>query len=403
MRICRVFISLAAVVIVLGSFRSAAAQTPEPSRRGLIEQAQAEKVKTLHPYPITKGERVMNKVEDITVNGGLHWHPFFESAYKGGGFALGAGYMHHVSPYNLIDIRGSYSLRGYKRGEFEFMAPRMFHRRASLSILGGFREATQVGFFGLGTDSVKDDRTNYGFQQTHGSATMTYWPTRKFLMLRGGVELADWKEQAGDGRFPSVDTVFSPATLPGVGSRITYLHTQGTVGLDWRLSPGYARRGGFYGITVHDYKDNDEAFGFQQVDYEVIQHFPILRETWAISLRGLAQTTFLKGDQEIPYFMLPSLGGGDNLRGYGSFRFRDRNSLLLQAEWRIMANRYLDAAFFFDTGKVARLTEDLDFDDLKHDYGFGVRFHGPVSTPLRIDLARSEEGLVLVFGTSAAF
>jgi hypothetical protein len=32
-----------------------------------------------------------------------------------------------------------------------------------------------------------------------------------------------------------------------------------------------------------------------------------------------------------------------------------------------------------------------------------VRFHGPISTPLRIDLAKSPEGLALVFATSAAF
>ena len=65
-------------------------------------------------------------------------------------------------------------------------------------------------------------------------------------------------------------------------------------------------------------------------------------------MRGLVETTWLKGDQEIPYFMLPSLGGGSNLRGYSSWRFRDRNSLLLQGEWRIMVNRYLDTVFFAD-------------------------------------------------------
>jgi hypothetical protein len=402
MRICRVS-TLLACVAFLGVSGIARAQAPEPSRRTLIEQAQAEKVKTLHPYPLTKGERIMNKVEDITVNGGLRWHPYFESAYKGGGLALGLGYLHPLSSYNLLDVRGSYSIRAYKRAEVEFTAPRLFHRRATLTLLGGFREATQVGFFGTGNDSLKENRANYGFQASSGSAAMTYWPARNLFMLRGGAELAEWKEQAGEGRFPSVDASYDTTALPGIGSRITYLHTQATVGLDWRPAAGYARRGGFYGVTVHDYKDNDDAFGFQQVDYEIVQHIPILRETWAISLRGLAQTTFLKGDQEIPYFMLPSLGGGDNLRGYGSFRFRDRNSLLLQAEWRIMVNRYLDTAFFYDTGKVARLTEDLDLDGLKQDYGFGLRFHSPISTPLRIDLAKSEEGLVLVFGTSAAF
>ena len=95
----------------------------------------------------------MNKVEDITVNGGLHWHPFFESAYRGGGFALGAGYMHHVSSYNLLDVRGSYSIRGYKRAEVEFMAPRLFHRRGDAVDARRLPRGDQVGFYGIGTDT----------------------------------------------------------------------------------------------------------------------------------------------------------------------------------------------------------------------------------------------------------
>jgi len=129
MRICRVFRLLACAAVLLGSSRTVGAQAQEPSRVGLIEQTQAEKVKTLHPYPVSTGERIMNKVEDIIVGGGLHWHPFLENAYRGGGFALGVGYMHHVSPYNLLDVRGSDSIRNYRRTEVEFMAPRMFHRR----------------------------------------------------------------------------------------------------------------------------------------------------------------------------------------------------------------------------------------------------------------------------------
>src|SRR5215831_446209 len=99
--------------------------------------------------------------------------------------------------------------------------------------------------------------------------------------------------------------------------------------------------------------------------------------------------------------MLPSLGGGSNLRGYSSWRFRDRNSLLMQGEWRIMVNRYLDTAFFYDTGTVASKPSDLDFGDLKHDYGFGARFHGPFATPLRVEVAKSPEGLHFVFSSSA--
>jgi hypothetical protein len=403
MRIGRVLPILVGVAVTLGSAQVVLAQGAAPTREAVIEQEQAQKAKNLRPYTIGKAERVMNKVEDITVNSGLHWHPFFESAHNGAGFTLGAGYKHHVSPYNLLDVRGSYSILGYTRVEGEFIAPRIFQRRGELSILGGFREATQVAFYGTGIESVKDSRTNYLFKESYGSGLLTMWPTRKFLMLRGGVGYSQWTLDSGKGSFPSIETMYSPQTLPGVGAEITYLHSQGTVGVDWRPSAGYARRGGFYGVTLHDYKDQDEAFGFRQVDYEVIQHIPILRETWAISLRGLAQTTQTKSNQEIPFFLLPSLGGGHNLKGFESYRFRDRHSLLLQGEWRIMVNRYLDTALFYDAGKVAARLADLDTRGLRHDYGFGVRFHSPFNTHLRVDVARSDEGLRLVFAGSAPF
>jgi len=404
MRSHRVWALFTVLAIAVGSTTSVAAQqTPEPTRREIIEQAQAEKVKSLHPYELTRGERLMNKVEDLTVNSGLHWHQFFESANHGAGFTLGAGYMHHVSPYNLLDVRGSYSILGYQLLEAEFIAPRIFHRRGQLSVLGGYREATQVAFYGLGTDSSKVNRTNYLFREPYVSGLMTLWPTRKLLMLRGGVEVAQWTQRSGEGSFPSIETAYTPTTLPGLGAQVKYLHTQGTVGFDWRPARDYARRGGLYAVTLHDYKDNDEALGFRQVDYEVVQHFPILREAWAISLRGLVQTTMTKSGQEIPFFLLPSLGGGHNMKGYESDRFRDRNSLLLQGEWRIMVNRFMDTALFYDAGKVASHTSDLDLNGLTHDYGAGVRFHSPTSTMFRVDVARSPEGIRLVFASSAAF
>ena len=404
MRCHRVLALFTVLAIAVGSAPSVIAQqTPEATRIEAIEQAQAEKLKSLHPYELSMGERLMNKVEDLTVNGGLHWHQFLDSAYHGAGFTLGAGYMHHVSPFNLLDVRGSYSILGYKRLEAEFIAPRIFQRRGELSVLGGYRQATQVAFYGLGTDSSKDNRTNYLFSQPYLSGLVTLWPTRKLFMLRGGLEVTQWTQRPGEGSFPSIETAYTPQTLSGLGAKVNYLHTQGTVGFDWRPARDYARRGGLYAVTLHDYKDNDEALGFRQLDYEVLQHFPILREAWAISLRGLVQTTMTKSGQEIPFFLLPSLGGGHNMKGYESYRFRDRNSLLLQGEWRIMVNRFMDTALFYDAGKVAAHTSDLDLNGLTHDYGAGVRFHTPTSTMFRVDVARSPEGIRLVFAGSAPF
>ena len=393
----------AAVLLLLVRSATAVAQTADSqTRQAAIEEAQSQKVPTLQPYILSKGERFMTKIEDIFVYPTETWHPFFENAYKGGGFSPGLGYMWHVSPYSYVDIRGSYSIKSYKRAEAEFVSPRLFHRRGELSILGGWRDATEVGFYGLGNDSSSDNRATYGFEQPHASALLTVRPTRRLLLLRGGFDVSRWDLKSGSGG-TSVEDVYTPETLPGIGTNTTYLHSQATAGFDWRPASGYARRGGFYGVTAHDFYDRDNILGFRQLDYEVIQHLPILRESWVLSLHGLATTTHHKGDEQIPFFMLPSLGGGSNLRGYSSWRFRDRNSVLFQGEWRIMVNRFFDTAVFYDAGQVATHKSDFDIDRFKHDYGFGARFHTPFATVLRIEVARSQEGTSLIFATSPVF
>jgi hypothetical protein len=398
---------LTAIVVAIGTSAAgvAAQQAPPTSRTAAIEQEQAEKEKAVRPYIATRGERVVTRLGDLLAGGGsLKWYPFFDSAYAGGGFAFGAGYRRYVSPYNSIDVRGSYTVTGYKRAEVEFLAPRLFTRRGELRVIGGFREATRAAFYGIGTDTAKVNRTSFDFQRPHVSATLHVKPTRRLWNFGGGVEYTQWSQRPGEGAFPSVETAYTPQNLPGLGAKVTYLHTHGTAAFDWRTSPGYTRRGGFYGVTAHDFTDGDSNFGFQQVDYELIQHIPVLRETWTISLHALARTTTDKGGQEIPFFMLPSLGGGSTLRGFSSHRFRDRNSLLLQAEWRVRVNRFLDTAVFYDAGKVTARTSDLDFKKLKHDYGFGARFHGPLATALRLEVARSNEtGLAIIFAASPAF
>jgi hypothetical protein len=391
---------------VIGAATTALAQSPEQepeTRQTTIQSAAAEKAKDLHPYEVTTAEKVITRIERRFTNQTIRWHPYLQNAYRGGGFAAGLGYMFHTSAYSTLDVRGSYSIRSYKLAEAEFISPRLFDRRGELTVLGGWRDATEVAFHGFGVNTSSGDRANYGFEQPFGSALLTIRPTRRLFMVRGGFEASRWDLKSGKGTAPSVDEVYTPESLPGLGTTTTFLHTQATVGFDSRPSRGYARRGGFYGVTGHDYTDRDDALGFRQVDYEVIQHIPVLRESWVVSLHGLAKTTWEKGDQATPFYMMPSLGGGSTLRGFSSFRFTDRHSLLLQAEWRIMANRFFESTVFYDAGKVAARTSDLDLNHMKSDYGFGLRFHAPLATVLRVDVARSNEGTRLVFAASPVF
>jgi hypothetical protein len=376
---------------------------PVASRTALIEQLQAEKAAALVPEKPGKAEAYVTQVSDIMLGGQMHWHAFFHNAYAGGGFTLGAGYTQFVSPTNTLDVRGSITFSGYKRIEAEFIAPNLLKRRATFSAIGGWREATQVGFYGFGMTSTVDARANYSFQQPYASATLDVHPARNSFFVRGSLEATQWKQAPGSGDVPSVETIYTPQTLPGLGAQPVYLHSTGSVGIDSRQAPGYARRGGLFAATFQDFTDPDGVSSFQGLNYEAIQHIPIRRDTWVVSLHGLLQTTYSKSGQQIPFFMMPSIGGGDDLRAYASWRLRDLNSLIVQAEWRVIVNRFLDMAAFYDTGRVASRLDQMKLDDLKYDVGIGFRFHGPIMTPLRIELAKGTEGFSLVLAAAQAF
>jgi outer membrane protein assembly factor BamA len=95
---------------------------------------------------------------------------------------------------------------------------------------------------------------------------------------------------------------------------------------------------------------------------------------------------------EVPFYFQRTLGGPDDLRGFRRFRFRDRNLLLLQAEYRWEIFTAVDGAIFYDTGKVASRSEDLTLDDLESNYGIGFRFGTSNGIFLRIEGAFGSAG-----------
>jgi hypothetical protein len=61
-------------------------------------------------------------------------------------------------------------------------------------------------------------------------------------------------------------------------------------------------------------------------------------------------------------------------------------------------------AVFYDTGKVAALREDLNFQDLNHSYGIGMRIVGLAGYAFRIEVAHSREHAArLIVGASNTF
>lgn len=394
---CRTILRLAAVLCAMP-----AVAFGQESRAGSIAAAQAEKATHLVPYTSHWAENLLLSVRQTSVEQPGGFYPFFDSVYSGGGFTLGGGYRYFTGDRTHWSLAGLYSGKGYKLIEAGVTSPGHVSGHLDLRGTASWRDATQVAYHGLGTDSPADADTAFRMQHTYAGGEATARP-RRWVLLTAAASYEDYTLKDPTGDFTSVEDAFTPETAPGVGVNPTYLHTTTSAALDWRPAADYARRGGLYKIARHHYADRDGTYSFSRIDGEVVQHFPILRENWVISLHGRLETT-LDDDDQVPYFLLPSLGSGSTLRGYSSWRFRDRHAMLLSGEWRWIANRMaLDMAFFYDTGMVAPRLDGIALNAFVSNYGVGMRFHAPARTPLRIELARGSEGLRLVFAAGAAF
>jgi len=390
-------------LLTIGALFGQGPPAPEPaSRADSISQQQAEKAKTSQPSKPDKAEALVRRFEDMFLLDPAGFFPAFESVYRGGGLTLGGGYRRFYGDNTFWQVKGLYSVLNYKLVEAATYSKDHLNKRVSFGTRVGWRDATQVAYYGLGMKSNEEDRANFRVQQTYFDGSVELRP-RRWIPIRSSVGYEMWNTLKGQGSYPSIETAYNSATAPGLGADPAYVHTKISAGIDWRQSPGYTRKGGLYEVEFHDYHNTGGGlYSFQRVDAEVIQHVPLLRETWVLAARGRVQTT-LNDNHLIPYFLLPSLGSGSDLRAYSSDRFRDRHSMVMNAEFRWIPAVGMDMALFYDAGKVTSRRNDFNFKGLKSDVGIGARFHGLFATPIRIDLAVGNEGWRLVLSGGPIF
>jgi hypothetical protein len=372
----------------------------QDTRAGEIAARQAEKSKRLTPNEASGGERVLEWFEHHFTDPSTVYVTF-GGVYPSAGLAPGIAWR-HAAGHARFNVGGAWSTRNYKTAYASLRFPELANNTLEIDTNTRWLDATQVPFYGIGNDTIREDRVNYGLREAMGGARLTLKPVRWFR-IGGGADYRQIEDRAGVGTRPSIETLHTPASAPGLFEKTTYTHATAFTAIDWRESPGYTRRGGLYSVAWNNLTDADDRFGFQQVDIDLRQMIPVLKEHWVFAFRGLVRSTTIDDGQEVPYYLMPTLGGNQAHRAYSDFRYRDRHMLLLSAEYRWLPSRIIDMAFFVDSGKVARERRDLDLENLKTGYGLGIRFHGPFVTPLRIDVARGDEGFRVHFTGGVPF
>jgi len=263
-------------------------------------------------------------------------------------------------------------------------------------------------FYGFGNNSAEDDETSYTSRTREAVAHLGYQVTQSLELI--------WQERLtmtslSDKHLPSL-----PATVElfpeavRIRQNTTFAHrlslSYDTRDLEDTPTCGLLAR--VYGETAAKALGSDASYdrvgvvikGFQPLDAD-------RRFITAIRLEG----QFMLREEDTPFFEWPQLGGFGSNRGYGEWRFIDRNMVAFTLEQRIEAfslNHFgvishWEIAPFFDVGKVFPTIGKFNFRDLKPVGGLGLRATVRPQVVGHVDFGFGQEGSAVFMGLDYPF
>jgi hypothetical protein len=379
--------------------RPADTTDPSPSQSGLLSE----------PSFITKA---VNRADSELNQGGEPRDGFFPelgNMITGSGWiSAGPGYRHHLfNDQAIVNLSAAVSWKFYKMAQGRFELPHLANDHLTVGSQVIYQDMLQVNYFGLGNDSLESNRSGYRLDETDvlGYATVRTTPWLSVNGRFGWMHQAELSTMTGwSVPYPNTLAVFSDATAPGLSQQPAFLHGDVSVAVDTRDYPGHPTRGGLYRVTAASYADrNYGKYSFRRYDAEVAQFVPIVADKWILALHAWEVFSDTSSGNTVPFYLMPSLGGKNTLRGYYDYRFHDRDMQVFSAESRWGLFTHLDVAVFADAGKVAPDASNLDFKQLKTSYGVGVRVHNRSATVTRLDIGHSAEGWRFIFKVNDPF
>jgi hypothetical protein len=404
-----ILLLLGLVLLVGMTAPPALAQAPRPAADGT--SAPPEEPGLLpEPKAITKAFNLVDRRLNRNGEPQDGFYPEFGNMLTGSGWiSAGPGYRHRLlNGRAMVDVSGAVSWNLYRmaQGRFELMHLANDHLALGSQVI--YQDVLRVNYFGLGNDSLKSDRSGYRLNETNVLGYATVRTPAPWLSLTGRfgwIHRPDLSTMTGRSvNYPNTLDIFSNAGAPGLTEQPSFLHGDVSVVADARNHPGHPTRGGLYRVTAASYADRDLGkYSFRRYEMDAAQFVPLAGDRWVLALRAWEVFSDTSVGNTVPFYLMPSLGGKNTLRGYFDYRFHDRNMQVFNAESRWGLFTHVDAAIFVDAGKVASTVGDLDLKHLRTSYGAGLRVHNRTATVGRFDIGHSTEGWRVVFQISDPF
>jgi hypothetical protein len=163
----------------------------------------------------------------------------------------------------------------------------------------------------------------------------------------------------------------------------------------------YSRRGSYHQVSATFYR---QALGS---DYHFTKYLFDLRTYFSLSTKHTialqSYMSFSSGD--VPFQLMSLIGGQQIMRGYYTGRYRDKNMLVLQMEYRIQLFGRFGIVGFAGVGNVADRLSRIDFTKPKYNLGLGLRymFNREEKINLRLDVGFTDEGRGFYISATEAF
>ena len=264
-----------------------------------------------------------------------------------------------------------------------------------------FKNAT-VRFFGLGPTTVEGQETNYTASETRLNWKFGIY-ANEVTQVAVSQRLRHMQSiQQGATELPFSGDLFPDA--PGVG---------GATILGQRISFHYDTRNNLVtptdGMAVTAYAELNYNFKnsadplYSRYGLEIKKMFASESKRAILVIRGDLQATL---GTDVPFYEQSSLGGQNNLRGFGVDRYIDKQLIAFSIEERIHILRTrlagvmadFELAPFLDTGQVFNSFKNVSFKDYRITPGIGFRGIIRPNVVGRIDYGFSKEGGAIFAG-----
>jgi len=323
----------------------------------------------------------------------IYYSPETKLAFGGGGILnFRAGRNKEQTRASTVWAFGTYTLAR----QFQIVVkPEIYFERNRFFLSGNLRyERTPQDFFGIGNDMPSTAKESY----TPRIMTVQVGVKKKFLgHLFAGVQY-DFEQMTMENVEP--DGLLSSGSL--TGSRGGLLSGFG-ISLDWDTRDGvlYPRKGVFFELTADTYgAGTGSDFSFTSLKLDCREYFHVAPD------HVLALQAYIRSNSgDVPFHKLAMLGGESLMRGYYKGRFRDKDILAVQAEYRVMVTKRIGVVGFAGLADVFPDFSEFKLKTIKYSVGTGVRYmiNKREGTTLRMDMAWGKANFGLYFTAQEAF